>query len=103
MNNPYSPPRARVGDSGDPFAPRSVAEIDGFIALLGAACDDPHVNAILDKLLSMPAENRRALVHTWVSDLIVQEAPRDFILAIGCLLDDAVAEKTHEVIFRCRR
>jgi hypothetical protein len=32
-----------------------------------------------------------------------KEAPKDFIEAIACLLDDAVAEKVYEVIFQCRR
>jgi len=82
---------------------RTIAEVDGFITLLRAACDDRTVNDALEKLLSLPDERRRDLVHTWVSDLIVKEAPKDFIEAIACLLDDAVAEKAHEVIFQCRR
>lgn len=82
---------------------RTVGEIDGFITLLRAACDDRTVNDALEKLLSLPDERRHALVHTWVSDLLVKEAPKDFIEAIACLLDDAVAEKVYEVIFQCRR
>ena len=83
--------------------PRTVGEVEGFVTLLRAACDDRTVNYALEKLLSLPDERRRALVHTWVSDLIVQQAPKDFIDAIACLLDDAVAEKAFEVIFQCRR
>jgi hypothetical protein len=82
---------------------RTVGEIEGFITLLRAACDDRTVNDALAKLLSLPDERRRALVHTWVSDLIVKQAPKDFIEAIACLLDDAVAEKAYDVIFQCRR
>ena len=82
---------------------RTIGEIDGFITLLRAACDDRTVNDALKKLLSLPDGRRRDLVHAWVSDLIVKEAPKDFIEAIACLLDDAVAGKAYEVIFRCRR
>ena len=84
-------------------SPRSVAEIEGFVGLLSAACSDPAINATLEKLLSMPDERRRGLVHTWVSDLMIEKAPPDFIQAVACLIDDAVAEKAYEVIYNCKR
>ena len=83
--------------------PRSVAEVEGFVSLLMAACNDPQVNATLERLLSMPDEKRRGLVHTWVTDLLIEEAPRDFVQAVACLSDDAIAEKAYEVIFKCNR
>ena len=86
-----------------PSAPRSVAEVEGFVGLLVAACNDPEINATLERLLSMPDEKRKGLVHTWVSDLLIQEAPTDFVQAVACLMDDAVAEKAYEVIYNCRR
>jgi len=82
---------------------RSVGEVESFIALLRAACDDRSINDTLEKLLSQNNTRRQALVHSWVSDLLLQEAPRDFTLAIACLMDDAVADKAYEVIFQCRR
>ena len=51
----------------------------------------------------MPDRQRQAVVHAWVRDLLVAEAPHDFVQAIACLLDDRVAEKAYEVIFQCRR
>ena len=83
--------------------PRSVADIEGFVGLLQAACNDPEINATLERLLSMPDGRRRGLVHTWVSDLLIGEAPKDFIEAVACLMDDAVAEKAYEVIYQCKR
>ena len=44
-----------------------------------------------------------SIVHSWVNDLLIQQAPRDFIAAIACLKDDAVAEKAYEVIFKCNK
>lgn len=82
---------------------RTVGEIDGFINLLRAACEDQTVNAALERLLSYPDEKRREFVHGWVRDLLVREAPQDFTEAIACLVDDAIAEKAYEVIFQCRR
>ena len=86
-----------------PSAPRSVAEIEGFVGLLAAACNDPEINATLERLLAMPDERRRGLVHTWVSDLLIEKAPKDLIEAVACLMDDAVAEKAYEVIYNCKR
>ena len=83
--------------------PRTVAEVDGFVDLLLAACHDPKINATLERLLSMPDEKRRGLVHAWVSDLLIAKAPLDFVQAVACLSDDAVAEKAYEVIFKCSR
>lgn len=83
--------------------PRTVAEVEGFVDLLRAACNDAEINATLERLLSMPDEKRRGLVHAWVTDLLIEEAPPDFIQAVACLSDDAVAEKAYEVIFNCRR
>ena len=84
-------------------APRSVADIEGFVGLLKAACDDPQINATLERLLAMPDARRQGVVHAWVSDLLIAEAPRELIEAVGCLIDDAVAEKAYEVIYQCRR
>lgn len=84
-------------------APRSVADIEGFVGLLKAACDDPQINATLERLLAMPDAQRRGVIHAWITDLLIAEAPRDFIEAVGCLMDDAVAEKAYEVIYQCRR
>lgn len=81
----------------------TVAEVAGFIDLLRTACDNQSVNDALEKLLSQPDTVRQAMVHNWVSDLLLRDAPRDFTRAIACLLDDRVAEKAYEVIFQCRR
>ena len=84
-------------------SPRTVAEVEGFVCLLMAACDDPKINATLERLLAMPDEKRQGLVHAWVTDLIIDGAPKDLVQAVACLMDDAVAEKAYEVIFRCKR
>jgi hypothetical protein len=84
-------------------APRTVGEIESFVNMLLAACEDQKVHTHLEKLLSLPDLERQATVHAWVSDLLIAQAPLDFIQAIGCLMDDAVAEKAYEVIFECKR
>jgi hypothetical protein len=84
-------------------APKSVGEIKTFIAMLQAACEDETVYTRLERLLAMPDQKRQSVIHAWVNDMLIAEAPRDFIQAIACLLDDQIAEKAYEVIFKCRR
>ena len=86
-----------------PQAPKSVGEIESFVTMLATACEDASVYQRLERLLSMPDAQRQAVVHAWVRDLLIAEAPRDFVQAIACLLDDRVAEKAYEVIFKCRQ
>ena len=87
-----------------PLTPRrSAAEVEGFVDLLRAACNDAQVRASLERLLGMPDAKRQTFVHNWVTDLVVEGAPPAFVQAIACLMDDAIAEKAYEVIFQCKR
>lgn len=86
-----------------PTKTRNVGEINGFIDLLKSACADESTRSVLLDLLAEPDKQRRKTVQIWVSDLLIQHAPKDFTEAIACLADDAVAEKAYEVIFQCRR
>lgn len=71
--------------------------------MLLAACNDPKINATLERLLSMPDEKRQGLVYAWVTDLLIEKAPQELVQAVACLMDDAVAEKAYEVIYQCGR
>ena len=82
---------------------RTVGEIESFITMLQTACANRQVNDHLKRLLALPDERRQALVHTWVSDLMIARAPQGFIAAVACLLDDRVSKKAHEVIFDRKR
>jgi len=82
---------------------KSVADIESFITMLRVACEDRNVNERLGRLLSLPDAKRQALVHSWVSDLLIAEAPKDFIAAVACLSDDSIAERAYETIYRCKR
>jgi len=83
--------------------PKSDAEIESFITMLRVACEDRSVKERLEKLLALPDARRQAVVHSWVSDLLVARAPRDFIAAVACLSDDRIAEKAYEVIYQYKR
>ncbi|HUL92603.1 MAG TPA: hypothetical protein VLV56_09665 [Burkholderiales bacterium] len=82
---------------------KSVADIESFITMLRVACEDRSVSERLERLLCLPDAKRQAVVHSWVSDLLIAGAPRDFIAAVACLSDDRIAEKAYETIYRCKR
>jgi len=83
--------------------PKSVAEIDRFIDLLSVACEDSGVHATLDKILTLPDGQREVVIQSLLADMRRAGAPKDFMAAIACLADTAVAEKAYEVIFNCRK
>jgi hypothetical protein len=84
-------------------APKTVGEMDTFITMLATACENKMVHGYLEKLLSLPDQERQAAVHAWINDLLIAQAPQDFVAAIACLMDDKVAEKAYEVIYECKR
>lgn len=88
QNLPESPPH------------RSVADVDGFVDLLRAACDEPAMARTLLALLDQPAERRRVLVARLADHLRQQRAPARLVAAISCLVDDAVAQQAQAVIRR---
>lgn len=81
---------------------RSVAEVEGFVDLLRAACADERINATLRRLLEMPDGKRQGVVHAWLTDLLIEGAPKEFTQAVACLMDDAIAERAYEAIYQCK-
>jgi Trp operon repressor len=81
--------------------PRTFGEVEGFIDMLLAACEDRSMNETLEMLLSQPDSRRRAIVHRLLDRMKQREAPPALIDAMACLLDDDAAEKAYQVIFRC--
>lgn len=82
--------------------PASVAEIDGFVDLLRAACNDERINSTLRRLLEMPDSKRQGVVHAWLTDLLIEGAPKPLTEAVACLMDDAIAERAYEAIYQCK-
>ena len=82
---------------------RSVAEVDGFIAMLDAACEDQYMNKTLEQLLSLPDDKRKDVVLNLLEELNNKNAPKMLLEAISCLIDDKIAERAYEVIYHCSR
>ena len=83
--------------------PRTFGEVDSFINMLLAACEDDAMNETLQILLSQPDERRKAIVDRLLDRLRERQAAPKLIEAMACLLDDAAAEKAYEAIFKCAR
>jgi Trp operon repressor len=83
--------------------PRTFGEVDSFINMLLAACEDDAMNETLQILLSQSDERRKAIVHRLLDRLRERQASPKLIEAMACLLDDAAAEKAYETIFKCAR
>ena len=83
--------------------PITFGEVDGFITMLLAACEDRTMNNTLEMLLSQPNSTRRTVVYRLLDRLRENRAPAALIDAMACLLDDQAAEKAYEVIFQCAK
>ena len=81
--------------------PRTYAEIEGFIDMLLAACEDASMNETLEMLLSQPDDRRRAMVAKILERLRSRKAPQKLLEAMACLLDDEIAEKAYAAIHKC--
>ena len=84
-------------------APKTYGDIDAFVTMLLAACDDAGMNDTLESLLSQPEQNRKDIVQYLLQQFRERQAPQSLIEAFAPLLDDAVAERAYEVIFQCKR
>jgi hypothetical protein len=93
-------PPKKMPDLPEPPAPRSVADVDGFVDLLRAACDEPSMARTLLALLDHPADRRGHVIERLVEHLRRQGAPARLVAAISCLADDAVAQQAQAVIRR---
>ena len=64
--------------------PRSVAEIGSFITMLRVACEDANINQRLERILALPDDGRRTLIHTLVSDICLAWFEKvDYVTGFG--------------------
>lgn len=78
-------------------------EVDGFVTLLLAACEDAGMSESLELLLSQPDARRRAVIRDFLDRFRTSAAPKSLHEAFACLLDDSVAEQAYQVIYKCRK
>jgi hypothetical protein len=83
--------------------PRTAREIDSLVTMLLAACDDAGMTDRVEKLLELPDSKRKELIQFLLHQFGMSGAPPSLSEAFSCLLDDDIAERAYEVIFKCKR
>ena len=76
----------------------SVGENETFVTLMRVAKEDAEIKKQLLTILSQNRFNRASILNSYVEDLRLQKAPKEFISAIACLLDDRIAAKALEIL-----
>ena len=85
------------------MTPRTYGDIEGFVLMLMAACEDTGMNETLEKLLSAPDDRRKEIVRMFLWRFRETRAPQSLVEAFVCLLDDDVAEREDENFRQLRK
>ncbi|APV48861.1 hypothetical protein BWI17_03705 [Betaproteobacteria bacterium GR16-43] len=83
--------------------PKTYGEVEGLVTMLLAACEDLEMNQTLEMLLAAPDDRRKAVVRELLERFRQARVPQSLHDAFVCLLDDDVAEKAYQVIYRCKQ
>ncbi len=71
----------------------SLERNETFVRLIQLAQGDKETRDKLIAILSLDAANRKSAIHSFVSEMTLTRAPKDFIEAIASFLNDDVAAK----------
>ena len=76
----------------------AAGENEPFVALMRVAQEDPEIQSQLIFILSQNRFNRVSILNSYIENLRLRQAPRDFISALACLLDDDIAQKALKIL-----
>ena len=79
-------------------AKRSPGDDETFVRIIQVAGEDPEIREQILRILSMDAFNRKSALNTFIGEMRLKGAPRDFVSAIACFLDNGVAEKALAIL-----
>jgi len=77
---------------------KPIVNNETFIYLMKVAREERDIRNRLKSILKLDSFNRQSILNTWLHDLKLQGAPKDFIESLSYFLDDDIAEKALEVI-----
>ena len=77
---------------------QSIAENEDFITLIRVAQEDSEIKSQLSSILALDAFNRKSALNTFLEELRLRQAPKEFISAIATLLDEEVAEQVLKIL-----
>lgn len=75
-----------------------IGDNEDFVALIQAAREDEELRDQLLAILSQSPFHRTSIINSFVENMRLNNAPKELISAIACLLDDSVAEKALEIL-----
>ena len=78
--------------------PRSAGDDETFVRLIQIARENPEIREKILGILCMDPFNRKSALNMFIEQMRLKGAPRDFISAVGCFLDDQVAEKALTIL-----
>ena len=76
----------------------SAGAIEPFVALIRVAQEDAETRDRLLRILSLDPFHRHSALKTLIEDMRLKGAPAVLLSALSNLLDDAVSEKTREIL-----
>ena len=77
---------------------KPIVNNETFIYLMKVVREERDIRNKLKSILKLDSFNRQSILNTWLHDLKLQGAPKDFIESLSYFLDDDIAEKALEVI-----
>lgn len=71
---------------------------DAFVTLMSVAATDAAIKSQLLAILDQPEFQRQSSLNTWINQLEIQNAPREFVDGLRYLLDDNTAERAIDLL-----
>ena len=78
----------------------SAKENEPFITLIRVAQQDRAIQDQLITILTQNEFNRVSILNAYIEDLRLKQAPKEFIAAIACLLDNDIAKKALDILMK---
>jgi hypothetical protein len=75
-----------------------ITQNEDFLRLVQVAQEEPQIRQTLKSILGLDNFNRKSAINTWLEELKLKQAPKNFRSALSCLLDDDIARKTLAII-----
>ncbi len=76
----------------------SIEGNETFVGLIRLAQEDRETREKLVAILSLDSANRKSAINTFVSEMTLKRAPREFVEAIASFLNDEVAAKALSIL-----
>jgi hypothetical protein len=77
---------------------QSIAGNEAFVTLIQVAQEDPDVKEQLSSILRLNDFHRKSALNTFLQEMQLKQAPKEFVSAIASLLDDEIAKKALEML-----